>query len=350
MLVQLRFKLIVAVILFSAVPALAGTPLGTAFTYQGQLKASGMPAVSNADFEFALFDADVDGSQVGPTVEADDVGLVNGLFTISLDFGPEAFNGDTRWIEVAVRSPAGSGGFTTLTPRQPISGTPYALQTRGILVDAAGDVGIGTTIPLAKLHIEASDDSDVLLVSRTGGIPTHYLFIDEAGSGTMQLRDANNVTRVNLAAGGHTYFNNGNVGIGTSSPLSKLDVRDGHISVSGSIFLGGSLFGSEPRFLATAGDENLRLLRGNVDGDGTIDDGTGYTSRRLSEGVYVITFDECFVFSPSVTVTAHRPTGGALRVAQVDQIANCGARITVQFAGSSEFTDSDFSFCVMGKR
>jgi hypothetical protein len=308
-----------------------------------------MPAVSNADFEFALFDGEEDGSQIGPTLSADDVGLVNGLFTISLDFGADAFNGDARWIEVAVRSPAGAGGFTTLTPRQPITAAPYATQTRGLFVDNAGNIGIGTTIPIAKLHIEASDDSDVLLVSRTSGVPTHYLFIDEAGNGSMQLRDANNVTRVNLAAGDTTYFNNGNVGIGTTSPLSKLDVRDGNISVSGSIFVGGSFVGSSPEFLAAAGHENLLLVRGNIDGDGTIDSGTGFNSSRLSEGVYLINFIPN-LSDPSLTVTAHRPQGEALRVAQVETLFGSGARITIQFAGSSELTDSDFSFCAIGRR
>jgi len=331
------------------VQAMAQTPIGTQFTYQGQLKAFGMPAVSNADFEFALFEAADGGSQIGATASVDDVGLVNGLFTVSLDFGPEAFDGDARWIEVAVRSPAGAGGFTTLTPRQPITAAPYATQTRGIFVDTAGNVGIGTTLPFAKLHMQASEDSDVLLATRTGGLPTHYLFIDESGNGSMQLRDANNVTRVNLAAGDSTFFNNGNVGIGTSTPLAKLDVRDGDISVGGSILLGNSFSGSSPEFLAAAGHENLLLLRGNVDGDGTTDAGTGFTSRRLSEGVYVLTFDPP-LGDPSLTVTAHRPQGDALRVAQVEVLFGTGARITIQFAGSSELTDSDFSFCAMGRR
>jgi hypothetical protein len=37
---------------------------------------------------------------------------------MAMDFGAGAFNGDGRWLEVPVRSPAGSGAYTTLTPRQ----------------------------------------------------------------------------------------------------------------------------------------------------------------------------------------------------------------------------------------
>ncbi|MBX3378186.1 MAG: hypothetical protein KF678_14420 [Phycisphaeraceae bacterium] len=53
--------------------------------------------------------------------------LVDGLLTVDLDFGLTAFNGDGRWLQVAVRSPAGGGAYTTLAPRQPILPTPYAL-------------------------------------------------------------------------------------------------------------------------------------------------------------------------------------------------------------------------------
>ena len=35
-----------------------------------------------------------------------------------IQLGAEAFNGDARWIAIKVRCPAGSGGYTELTPRQ----------------------------------------------------------------------------------------------------------------------------------------------------------------------------------------------------------------------------------------
>jgi len=152
---SLRYISVVGLILFTSTGSrvIAQTPLGTDFTYQGRLTASGLPAVSNADFEFTLFDAETEGVQVGALVSRINVGVVDGVFTTGLNFGAVAFNGDARWLQVAVRSPAGTGGFTTLTPRQPVTAAPYSLQTRGITVDENNRVGIGTQNPAKKLSI-----------------------------------------------------------------------------------------------------------------------------------------------------------------------------------------------------
>ena len=141
-------------------------PVGTAFTYQGQLKQHGIPVTDTADFRFLLFDAEAGGAQVSSILNPTNVGVVDGLFTVELDYGVPVFNGDARWMQIGVRVPAGGGTYTWLAPRQPLTAVPYATQTRGIYVDAEKDVGIGTTNPAAKLHVDNGDlrvDGDVLL-------------------------------------------------------------------------------------------------------------------------------------------------------------------------------------------
>ena len=69
--------------------------LGTAFTYQGQLKQAGLPVNASCDFEFKLWDADSGGSQVGSTLDIP-LTITDGRFTASLDFGGNAFNGQAR--------------------------------------------------------------------------------------------------------------------------------------------------------------------------------------------------------------------------------------------------------------
>lgn len=59
----------------------------TAFSYQGYLQDNGDPANGPFDFEFKLFDAPAGGSQLGSTATLDDVTVLDGLFTVTLDFG-----------------------------------------------------------------------------------------------------------------------------------------------------------------------------------------------------------------------------------------------------------------------
>lgn len=104
--------------------------LGTAFTYQGQLKKDGNPVSGTCDFQFSLWDAASGGSQIGTAQSKTGVQVSDGYFTIpDLDFGAGAFQGDARWLQIAVKC-AGDASYTTLTPRQPLTAAPYALYAR----------------------------------------------------------------------------------------------------------------------------------------------------------------------------------------------------------------------------
>jgi hypothetical protein len=102
-------------------------PLGTSISYQGVLTNSNdNPINGSCDFKFSLYDADIAGTLVGTTQEKTAVPLTKGTFTVVLDFGSGSFTGDARWLEVAVRCPASSGSYTTLSPRQALTAAPYA--------------------------------------------------------------------------------------------------------------------------------------------------------------------------------------------------------------------------------
>ena len=160
------------VLLLNAV-VVAQTPVGTAFTYQGQLKQSGIPLTGTADFQFSLWDAAAGGQQVGVTVPVNAVNVQAGLFTVVLDFGGAAFDGNARWLEIAVRAPSGSGTFTPLSPRQAQTAAPYALYAlsgpgsggfwagngANIYATNAGNIGIGTSTPLDKLRVIGTHNS-----------------------------------------------------------------------------------------------------------------------------------------------------------------------------------------------
>ena len=105
---------------------LAAPPFGSLFSYQGFLTVKGQPADGFYDFRFRLYDALNLGTQIGSTVELDDVPLSEGIFTVDIDVGGPAFEGNPRWLDIAVRDGASTGAYTNLTPRQLLTPAPYA--------------------------------------------------------------------------------------------------------------------------------------------------------------------------------------------------------------------------------
>ncbi len=105
-------------------------PVGSSFTYQGRLTEASAPAAGEYDFQFRLYDGPGAGStQIGSTETREDITVTDGTFTVYLDFGSAAFDGEARWLELAVRpsGPTDSAPYNTLSPRQPLTPTPYAL-------------------------------------------------------------------------------------------------------------------------------------------------------------------------------------------------------------------------------
>ena len=100
---------------------------GTVFTYQGKLNQNGVPFTGLAELAPTLWDAASGGTPVATNNPASFyVNVSNGLFTAPLDFGAAPFNsGAARWLQLGVRTALGP--FTTLTPLQPLTATPYAI-------------------------------------------------------------------------------------------------------------------------------------------------------------------------------------------------------------------------------
>ena len=121
-----RFRPLLAVVIFLTAAATAFAQ-GSAFTYQGKLTDGGSAPTGAYDFRLILYNADAGGSQVGTTLTADDVAVTAGAFTVVLDFGPNIFDGQARWLELAVRQGASTGVYTVLSPRQPVTPAPYAI-------------------------------------------------------------------------------------------------------------------------------------------------------------------------------------------------------------------------------
>lgn len=120
-------------ILILVITASASVGQSSTFTYQGKLFETLGPANGTYQMQFSLWDAVTDGSQVGLIITNNSVTVSGGVFKVDLDFNspticPGCFNGNPRWIEIAVKKPA-DATFTTLTPRQPLTSAPYSIRS-----------------------------------------------------------------------------------------------------------------------------------------------------------------------------------------------------------------------------
>jgi len=235
------------------VPAAWAGPTGTGFVYQGRLKQNENLVSGLTDFRFSLWDAAIDGNQIGATIEFSAVGdfapinVQKGLFQAELDFGVGAFDGNDRWLEIEVRHPAGSGDYDPLATRQRLTPAPYSIYSVGqstlsapdgdpaaaVTVNANGNVGVGTTYAGAPLHVEASRPGSPLALFRQTDSSGYGVSItpgnDAAPFYALRISNREDTAdrhvfrgdgRALLALGG------GNVGIGTANPTwGRLEVQ-----------------------------------------------------------------------------------------------------------------------------
>jgi trimeric autotransporter adhesin len=99
---------------------------GTAFTYQGRLGSGGNAANGSYDFRFRLAADALANTYAGSPFLTNGVVVSNGLFTVTMDFGPGLLAGADRWLEVDVKTNGGAG-YTVLTPLQAVTPAPYAV-------------------------------------------------------------------------------------------------------------------------------------------------------------------------------------------------------------------------------
>lgn len=121
-----KLKAILNICLVSFV-VICGTMLVTAqtteFSYQGSLNTNGASANGTYDFEFRLFNVATGGTPID-TLQRSNVTVTDGVFSVGLNFGE--LPSENRFLEIGVR-PAGSGPYTTLSPRTKLVSAPYAI-------------------------------------------------------------------------------------------------------------------------------------------------------------------------------------------------------------------------------
>lgn len=342
----------------------------SAFTYQGRLSDGGAAANGIYDFRFTTYDAPNGGNLVsGGSVAIPGIGVSNGLFTAVLDFGVNVFNGAARFLEIAVRTNGSAGSYTPLTPLQQITAAPYAVnavtagnatqlngQPPGYFLAASNFTGtvsdarlstnvarlnanqtfggtntfnkpvvISSAAPAFRMYGPGGMGSKTTLDLSTydpgTNAPAARLLLTDNNWGSdwdfySKQQGANNnplVSRLHISG-------NGDVGIGTDAPTEKLDVR------------GNIKLGSTGQYFAAGGQENLRIIRGIIQVQGTNAspyNGSGYTVTRHSVGNYTINFSS-FPDIPAVNITLVE--GGSSKFAVLDLMGLNSATFSIHNA------------------
>ncbi len=155
-----RYSLILLTVMVMVVLLSATvTAQTTGFTYQGKLSDGGNPASGDYDMQFKLFDALTDGNQIGASVTNPTVAVANGVFTVQLDFGVEAFDGTPRFLEICLRPANDPNPYTLLSPRQPLTSTPYAIKS--LNAAAADGLSIACVNCITSSQIQSVNGSAV---------------------------------------------------------------------------------------------------------------------------------------------------------------------------------------------
>lgn len=223
---------------------------------------------------------DISSSTVSPVIG--NVALRNSQITgfagISFYKSDASYAGGVGYSNASAPFVAGTVYLGTGSVAVPVVISPGT--TEKMRVDGNGNVGIGTSNPAAKLDItgqikitDGSEGVGKVLTSDASGLASWVLPVTTMpftpGNGLSLSGTTLNSLWTASGNGNDDIYNNnsGNVGIGTSSPTSKLDV-DGTISIRGN--------NSNELNRAQTGSANLLpIAYGNVDASASINSGTG---------------------------------------------------------------------------
>jgi hypothetical protein len=242
---------------------------------------------------------------------------------------------------------------------------PKGAHYYGLLV-ADGNVGIGTATPTAKLEVNGGIKSTSLEVNHLIVSGSNQ---EQTGTGVVTIA-ANSAAVTGMGTKFQTELHIGDfmsVGAGESKTTRRVTSIDSDIALTVDSAVNLSSVLSSVPFTFTSvtpvlGTENLRILRGTIDGsNGNTKYGKGIRALYQGTGTYIVVFDSSFpiVDSPFVSV---QPLNGPSISFNQNTVKN--SRVTAKIydldyksmliklvsIDNGSPIDSDFSVLVIGSR
>lgn len=263
----------------------SGTPTGIEIGADTNGRGYIQTVTANAGIQFYTGNA----SNLVMTLSGDNVGIGTGspVEKMHINDGKIVVTGDTTTPTTGhaffYKQSAGAtiSGYQTLIE----TGSAGSRQTR-VTVDFNGNVGVGTTSPTGKLHIVGKSSTGFnakfedntnsgycwIQIKATGGSNSSWQ-IGSFNSGLNFYNDNNSAYRV-------FFGDNGNVGIGSTSPVYKLDVN-GSSGFYDAMYFGpnnGAISWNANRFVLTSGSasQDIALATDTFTDRLTVKANTGY--------------------------------------------------------------------------
>jgi hypothetical protein len=313
-----RVSAAIMTVLLTAAITFADVP--SQISYQGTLTDStGNPITGTRSMLFKLYSDSTGGDYPLWSETQSSVEIANGLFSVQLGsvnpLSPTIFNGSTRWLAIQI-----DPDTEDLTPRQPMITVPYGFRSadadHAVYADTAnysmvgtpdddwqisgnniyretGNVGIGTSAPVAGLEVASGDSIQVklggafnigtnlqgykLYISDYDNDDTNDTYpiycIDENGQVDFWLRSR-------FHTGPMTAYFGGNVGIETTDPQAKLHV-EGEVYASAGVAYDGAIRG-----VNTINGWGVKGVNSTTENYGYLGGGTFSVYGRNNSGCY----------------------------------------------------------------
>jgi hypothetical protein len=132
--------------------------------------------------------------------------------------------------------------------------------TSTLFISADGKMGVGTVVPGQRLSVQGVGGStDVITMLNSSGSIRGSMYLYANQSGSLYLNDSNGVNKVNITTEDVSFFNGGNVGIGTTSPSQKLEVNGAIIIPRGWSYMSRLSNGAPTNLLSVDGLDRTQL-------------------------------------------------------------------------------------------